>query len=85
MLNTSRGVPREVLNEILSKFARKLINSGFSIDEAQRFLVCSACSYIHKVMKSELEIDHPSYAPLYKSRNYKRDQRDFLKINAKTQ
>ena len=84
LLNTSTTAPEHVKTQILNKFASKLVNSGFSRDDTEMFLVHSATSYIHKVMLSELPKDHTKYKPLYLSKEYRREERALTKARAKT-
>ena len=82
-MNTSFDVERQVRDDMLNKFTRKLINSGFSQEEAQRFLVMSVTNYVYKVSVSELPVDHVDYKPLHLSKEYLREERLLAKAEAK--
>ena len=84
LLNTSLDVGDQVRVDILNKFAMKLINSGFTQDEAQSFMVMAATSFVHKVSLSKLPHNHVDYKPLHLSREYMRGERMFAKAKAKS-
>ena len=83
LLNTSTNVHPNERNEILNTFVRKMINSGFSREEAQLFVVHAATSFTHKVMVSELPETHPDYKPLFRGRLYQREDRLITKALSK--
>ena len=83
MLNTSVDTEPELVNDILSKYAQKLVNSGHSQLSTKIFIVQGVTKFLHKVKISRLPVDHPQYKPLYMAKEYNENQRQVDKFLAK--
>ena len=79
-----QGRPTDQTDTILNKYAQKLVNSGFSQEETQSFLVHAATCYFHKVKRSKLPEEHRDYLPLFLSKGYDKSGRIISKTLAKT-
>ena len=75
LLNCSVTLPVEDKQVILSKFARKLLNSGHSIASSRYILVHGVMKYFEMLRKSSLPEKHSDYKPLHFDKFYKRDER----------
>ena len=84
LLNTSVKVPACERNEIMDKFVRKLINSEFTRNESQTYLVHATTSYVHKLIVSELPATHPDHKPLFRGKLFQRETRLLDKALSKT-
>ena len=82
--NTSLDINKHIRDEILNKFSVKLVNSGFSREETQTFLVLSVTSFVHKLSLSELPTNHKDFKPLHLSKEYMKEERLFNKARAKS-
>ena len=80
----SRNLPIEEKQLILSKFAQKMRNSGFSLASCQYVLVHGVTKYNEMVRCSELPADDQKYKPLYSSSKYNVANRKLHKMLAKT-
>ena len=70
MVNCSEKLDLESRQNILSKFAQKLINSGHSVESAKVIIVQGVTKYVNKVKMSKLDKTDSRYKPLYLSKEY---------------
>ena len=82
--NCSLDLPNQEKQEILSCFAQKLINSGFSIASAQYLLVHGVTKFNLLVKNSNLPENDPKFKPLHPSRDFDLCGRKLRKLLAKT-
>ena len=68
LINTSPKLDTSVKQEILSKYAQKLINSGHSETSTKILLVQGVTKYLLKVGLSKLNKPDERYTPLYLSK-----------------
>ena len=69
---------------ILSCFAQKLVNSGFSVPSAQYILVHGVTKFNLLVRNSELPVDHENFKPLYLDSDHDIHGRKLHKMLSKT-
>ena len=82
LLLCSEDLPIERKQEILSKFAQKLLNSGFSLTSSQIILVHGVTRFLEIVENSKRPTDHPLFKPLHVDKNYRRLERKLDKYSA---
>ena len=81
--NCSESLEVETKQDILSKFGRKLINSGHSIKSARIIVVQGVTKYLWKLELNRLPPSDPRYRPLYLDKSYKEEDRQIEKYRAK--
>ena len=69
---------------ILSAFAQKLLNSGFSLASTKITLVHGTSKYLELLRNSKLPHSSQSYKPLYYDKSFKRLERTLSKFDAKS-
>ena len=81
--NCSSDLDIKVKQEILSRFANKLINSGHSLKSTRIILVQGITKYLYKVRLDNLDPCSPKYKPLYLDKSYNEDERQVYKYMSK--
>ena len=84
LMHCSSSLDKKMRTDILNKFARKLVNSGHSSQSARILLVQGTTKYLHKLKLSRLPEEDPNFEPLYLSKEYREDERQYEKKMAKT-
>ena len=84
LLNCSQDLPIVIKQEILSDYAQKLINSGFSIRSSQLTLVHGVTRYMELVESSKLPTSNEKFKPLYYSKHYNKLERKLDKYLARS-
>ena len=69
---------------ILSKFAQKVRNSGFSVSSTQIILVHGITRYLELVEKSKLRPNHKNFRPLHVEKGFKLLERKLAKFTMKS-
>ena len=82
LLNCSRDLPVGPKQDVLSKFAQKLLNSKHSVSSSKIILVHGVTKYVEICRRSDLETSHPDHKPLHFDRLYMRDERRIKKFLA---
>ena len=70
LLNCSQNLEMDRKTDILSTFAQKLLNSGFSVASSRLILVHGCTRYVELVRKSKLPHSAPEYRPLHYDKNF---------------
>ena len=83
LLNTSSDAPPEVVHDILSKYASKLINSGHSVQSTRIIIVQGVTKFLHKRELSKLDPSDTRFHPLYLDKSYREEDRQVDKYMAK--
>ena len=83
MLNCSLDTSKEVLCDILSKFAQKMLNSGHSQWATKVVLVHGVTKYNYMVEASQLSKRNKRYKPLHLPKAYRESDRQVNKYLAK--
>ena len=84
LLCCSQSLPIDEKQRILSTFAQKLINSGFSLSSSQLILVHGVVRYLELVRRSNLSKDNKSFKPLYVPKEFQKLKRRLKKIEQKS-
>ena len=71
LLNCSLDLPVSEKQKILSDYAQKLVNSGFSVKSCQLTLVHGVSKYLELVEKSNLPMDDKDFTLLYYGKDFK--------------
>ena len=83
LLNCSFDLEVKIKQDVLSRYAIKLINSGHSVKSARILLVQGTVKYLWKVEMSELPPTDKRFQPLYLSKTYNEETRQVAKYQAK--
>ena len=75
LVNTSEKVSDGLRQDILKRFAQKLINSQFSKKDTTAILIEGCTKYEHLKWKDKLPRTHEKYAPLHLSADFNKHQR----------
>ena len=81
--NCSLDLDMEEKQNILSRFAVKLINSGHSVKSARIIIIQGITKFLHKVQLSKLEKDNIMFKPLHLDKEFKEGERQTRKYMAK--
>ena len=81
--NCSEDLEISVKQDILSKFGKKLINSGHSMKSARIIIVQGVVKYQWKCDLNKLPREDPEYRPLYLTKEYCEENRQISKYQAK--
>ena len=84
LLNCSMNLPISVKQNILSDYAQKLVNSGFSVKSCQLTLVHGVSRYLDLVEKSNLPENDKDFKPLYYGKDFNKLERKLNKYLAKS-
>ena len=84
LMNTSITLPQEVKNDILMKFATKLINSGYARKDIKGILVEGIIKYEHLRWRDMLPKENERYHPLHMDSSFKKHERKLKKFLAET-
>ena len=84
LLNCSGDLPVIEKQEILSKFASKMLNSKHSVESVKFMLVHSVTRYNEIIRRSNLNPVDPNYKPLHFDQNFKTHERKLSKFLALT-
>ena len=82
LLNCSEDLDINEKQQILSKYAQKLVNSGHSVSSSKILIVQGVSKYLHKLKLSKLDEDDVQFEPLYKSKEYDEKGRQVKKFMA---
>ena len=80
LLNCSGDLPVIEKQEILSKFASKMLNSKHSVESVKFMLVHSVTRYNEIIRRSNLNPVNPNYKPLHFDQNFKTHERKLSKF-----
>ena len=83
-MNCSENVSIEMRQQILSKYAQKLVNSGHSASSARILIVQGVAKYLHKVKVSKLDKQDRDFVPLYLTKEYEEKNRQVKKYLARS-
>ena len=83
LLNCSLELDVKVKQDILSKYSKKLINSGHSLKSARIILVQGVVKFLWKVKLSSLPVDDLRFRPLHQSKSYCEEERQICKFRAR--
>ena len=83
--NCSLDLDIQIKQQILSRYAEKLINSGHSIKSARIILVQGVVKFLWKVDLDKLPKEDTNHRPLYMDKTYNEEMRQITKYQAKMQ
>ena len=81
--NCSDVLDSSIKQEVLSNYCQKLINSGHSIRSARIIIVQGVVKFLWKSDMNKLPVTDPCYRPLYLSKDYREDDRQITKYQAR--
>ena len=84
LLSCSPDLPLCEKRDILSKFAQKLVNSGFSVASSRITLVHGVSRYLELVRNSKLSVKSPRFKPLYNDKSFRKFERILAKFESKS-
>ena len=84
LLNTSRLEDDEIFVDVAERYIQRLVNSGHRFSFIKSIMLQGLTRYKYMVERDALPTDDPKYQPLYRSREYKREERMILKRIEKT-
>ena len=79
MLNCSTRIHMEERMMVLENYIQLLVNSGHSYAFIKAILLQGLTKYKCMVQRSQLEVNHKKFKPLYRSRDYKECERTIVK------
>ena len=83
MMNTSERLDQEERNDVIDTYARKLVNSGYSLEQSRKFIISGLTGYERRLALS-MDKENPKWRPLHEGAGYNAKARRIKKMTAKT-
>ena len=83
MMNTSEKLEQSERNEVIDVYGKKLVNSGYSLDQSRKFIISGLTGYERRLALSK-DLENPKWRPLHEGAGYNAKARRTKKMTAKT-
>ena len=82
-MNTSEKIVQDERNEVVDTYAKKLVNSGYSLEQSRKFIVSGLSGYERRLALSK-DVENSKWRPLHEGAGYNAKARRIKKMTSKT-